>query len=740
MQPALNIALLGCGVIAQRTLGGLSALLRSHNARVSALCDPVGANRRSVAQACPDWNMQEYSSIDTLLAESDANAVIVATPIALHFDHVHQALSAGRHVYCHKTLADTAKGCHRLAELALGTNLKLAASPGQILLPAYARAAEIVLSGQLGDIVSIDAATEAMPHRFEPERTHEAPAPGHPYSWEWYHKEAAGGGPLKDMFVYPLAFLTELLGDVTRASAKGRLITPTIQWRGRTIRADTPDSYCGLLEFGNALATFRASFSSNGRKVPWGTICIRGTDCCLEIEKRSDLFYRIFVSPNGRPASIERHEVFETIDAVRLGRVECHVLTDLSEFLSACVEDRPVRGGHGRKCGARRSWLVVAPKERGTGRCLGRRASPFHWRQRVTRIGVIGAAGTVGRRIVKQLLAADASIHVVALLRRHDTELAGWDRCSVIAGGIFDPFALEQATKDSDLMINLAARNPAGDSADWEARNDFFRINGLGAGLVAAAAERHKRPLVHFSTVSVYETAAYSPAKPLTEKEAMPCRGEDEDEFFERALAYFSRLVMVESTRSTKDSLGADFRKFLAVHKCPDSVPVYGLSKLIGEALVLNTSRQVCCIRMSDVYGPGHESRGVVIDHLVCLAEHRTLSVDLGPRSGVYFIYIDDVARLLGRLVVQFQLGPHPPPRIMNFCGERIDNRSMRKHLIRLCAECGLHPETRIARRTVQAFDRYYAEDLFERRFPDFEKTPFTTGLRRAFDALAPRA
>lgn len=344
MLSGLKVALLGCGIITQRTLGGLTALLKERNGQISALCDPVESNRRIVAQACSDWNLQEYTSNERLLAESDCDIVIVATPIGFHFHHVYQALRAGRHVYCHKTLADSADACNSLADLAASMGLKLAASPGQILLPAYARAKDIVQSGHLGKIVSIDVGTEAAPHRFEPERVNERPGAGRPFSWEWYHKEALGGGPLNDMFVYPLAFLTELLGHVKSAAAKARLVAPIIEWRGRAIEADAMDSYCGMLEFGNLVATFRASFSSNGRKVPWGTICIRGTKSCLEIEKRSDLSYQVFVSPNSHPPAVEHHEVFEAGDAARLGVVECHVLTDISEFLSACFEDRPVRG------------------------------------------------------------------------------------------------------------------------------------------------------------------------------------------------------------------------------------------------------------------------------------------------------------------------------------------------------------------------------------------------------------
>lgn len=344
MSVGLDVALLGCGVITQRTLPGLTALLNERGGRISALCDPVESNLRLVARACADRGVGEFLDLETLLRESDCGIVFVATPIGLHFDHVYQALQADRHVYCHKTLAHSADACAMLRALAADKGLKLAASPGQMLLGAYARARSVVDSGELGDIVSIDVGTEAVPHRFEPERAREKTEAGRPFSWEWYHKRSFGGGPLNDMFVYPLAFLTDLFGYVTRVAARGRLATPRIDWQGRVVEADAADSYGGILEFGEIAATFRASFSSSGRLVPWGAICIHGTKGCLEIEKRNDLSYRLHLSPNGCMPTVECYEVFGGGEVERFGSVECHVLTDMAELLSACSDDRQVRG------------------------------------------------------------------------------------------------------------------------------------------------------------------------------------------------------------------------------------------------------------------------------------------------------------------------------------------------------------------------------------------------------------
>ena len=382
MNPGLKVALVGCGAITQRTLAGLSAILKACGGEISALCDPVGHNRRKVADACSGSRMVEYSGLDRLLNESDCDAVFIATPIGMHFEQVRASLGAGRHVYCHKTLAASEKACRELAGLAEAKGLKLAASPGQILLPAYARARELIASGELGELVSIDASTEGAPHRYEAERAGEGPLSDAPFSWEWYHRRSFGGGPLDDMFVYPLAFLTEVLGDVTRAAARERLVCSRINWKGRVIEADAPDSVAGLLEFGELVVTFRASFSASGRKIPWGTICIRGTRECLEIVKRDDASYRLYLTPNEGSPAIERYGVDICNAAEGFGKRECHVLADMAEFLTACIQDRPVRGATAANAGRVARALSMVKESADSGGDWVASERPIHGKTR----------------------------------------------------------------------------------------------------------------------------------------------------------------------------------------------------------------------------------------------------------------------------------------------------------------------------------------------------------------------
>ena len=337
--------------------------------------------------------------------------------------------------------------------------------------------------------------------------------------------------------------------------------------------------------------------------------------------------------------------------------------------------------------------------------------------------------------LVKQLLDADRSLRVSALLRRLDPDLARMRRCDVVEGGLFDPHALEQTLKNADLVVNLAALNPGGDDADWTAREDFFVLNGLGAGMVAAMAERHRLPLIHFSTVSVYETAAYVKGRSMAENDAMPCLGRETASFFDRTLAWLLDWIEANGPLGENNTPVRRFKTYLADQSYPQSTPIYGLSKLIGERLTLRLTRRACCIRMSDVYGPGHESRGVMVDHLNQMQTQNTLSVDLSPRAGVYFIFIDDVTRMVASLVHRLLSDRLAVPGLVNFCGFRIDNAAMRSHLLQLCRSRGINRAIDVATSAGREFDRRYSSDAFDRHFPEFEKTSFGIGLRSTFDA-----
>lgn len=81
---------------------------------VTAVADLDFALARSVAE---EYGVAEaYESLDALLASSKCDAVVLATPIPDHADHVVQALQAGKHVLSEVTCCTRLEDLPRIAE------------------------------------------------------------------------------------------------------------------------------------------------------------------------------------------------------------------------------------------------------------------------------------------------------------------------------------------------------------------------------------------------------------------------------------------------------------------------------------------------------------------------------------------------------------------------------------------------------------------------------------------------
>jgi len=96
----IRFALVGCGRISANHLEAL----RQHAGRAElvGLCD----NRPAALQAAvASTGAQGYASLDEILAHSDADIVVLATPSGLHPRMAMQAAAAGRHVLTEKPMA-----------------------------------------------------------------------------------------------------------------------------------------------------------------------------------------------------------------------------------------------------------------------------------------------------------------------------------------------------------------------------------------------------------------------------------------------------------------------------------------------------------------------------------------------------------------------------------------------------------------------------------------------------------
>jgi predicted dehydrogenase len=79
--------------------------------RVAAVCDVFDTNLKAGITTSKD-KPQGYKDYHELLARQDIEAVLIATPLYTHFQITKDALLAGKHVFCEKSLVFTAEEVH----------------------------------------------------------------------------------------------------------------------------------------------------------------------------------------------------------------------------------------------------------------------------------------------------------------------------------------------------------------------------------------------------------------------------------------------------------------------------------------------------------------------------------------------------------------------------------------------------------------------------------------------------
>jgi len=98
-----------------------------------------------------------YDSYKDLLAQKDIEAVVIALPLFLHSPVAIEAMEAGKHVLCEKLMAWNINQCKDMIHAADKYDRILAIGHQRHYSMLYAHAAEVIKSGELGDIKHIRA-------------------------------------------------------------------------------------------------------------------------------------------------------------------------------------------------------------------------------------------------------------------------------------------------------------------------------------------------------------------------------------------------------------------------------------------------------------------------------------------------------------------------------------------------------------------------------------------------------
>lgn len=148
----INLGVVGCGYWGPNLIRNLQNLPQ---ARVKIVCDLNRERLRRISALYP--GIRTTTGFSTLLEKSGVDAVVIATPVRQHFALAKACLLAGRHVLIEKPMAASSAECSELITLADRLGLILMVGHTFLYSGAVRKIAEIVDSGELGDVRYINA-------------------------------------------------------------------------------------------------------------------------------------------------------------------------------------------------------------------------------------------------------------------------------------------------------------------------------------------------------------------------------------------------------------------------------------------------------------------------------------------------------------------------------------------------------------------------------------------------------
>lgn len=332
---------IGMGVVGAGSIGIRGALehLRLPDVQdrvtLAAVCDPVAG--RAQAAADKYGVKRAYDTLEDLLQDDDVDAVTLCSPIGLHFEQGMKAVRAGKHVHFNKTMTVTAGEATQIIDEAKARNVKLVASPGQMLRPTNQAIRRFLQDGGLGRLSwAATGAAFGNYHEQEGVRTGSDVLSNVNPAWYW---RKPGGGPLYDMTVYGLHALTGILGPARRVTAMSGVAIKEREFQGKMYPSDADDNTLITLDFGDSLfALVYGTFA--GMMTPFGAATFMGTKGTL-----------VGDSLNGKPFEFPgRDEVLKLGgDIAALPHVvgphrdmeEAHVFEDVMQLVDLAREGTP---------------------------------------------------------------------------------------------------------------------------------------------------------------------------------------------------------------------------------------------------------------------------------------------------------------------------------------------------------------------------------------------------------------
>src|SRR6186713_602237 len=240
----LGIALVGLGYYSTDLLA--PALQQTKNCYLAGIVTgtPSKAETWKAKHKIPDKNIYNYQSFDQIANNDDIDVIYIVLPPSMHKEFVIRAANAGKHVWCEKPMAITAKECQDMIDACRKNKRSLAIGYRLQHEPNTQEWRRIVQQQSLGKVKRVNCAAGYRDNRTD----------------HWKQKKEMGGGVLYDMGVYSIqgARLGTGMEPVAIVSATTSTTRPEIYKNG------LDETVVATLEFpGGVIANIKTSFGEN---------------------------------------------------------------------------------------------------------------------------------------------------------------------------------------------------------------------------------------------------------------------------------------------------------------------------------------------------------------------------------------------------------------------------------------------------------------------------------------------
>ncbi len=151
-QKSITVAVAGCGYWGPNLVRNFAA---ASGCRVKTVCDSDQRRLDHIVQRYP--GVAAETAFDAVLADDEIDAVVIATPMHLHYTMARAALAVGKHCFIEKPMAGSARECQELCRLAVAKGLVLTVGHTFLFSPSVRKIKQIIDSGEIGEVRYISA-------------------------------------------------------------------------------------------------------------------------------------------------------------------------------------------------------------------------------------------------------------------------------------------------------------------------------------------------------------------------------------------------------------------------------------------------------------------------------------------------------------------------------------------------------------------------------------------------------